>query len=91
MAGPDVRAGEWGDFYLEAIENLQPGITEMIVHLGHDDAELQGITVNHPDYGAAWRQRDYEFFTSPRFARAVQDNHIIVVKWKDLQRLVNQP
>ena len=63
-----------------------PGITEIIVHLGHDDSELQAVTVNHDAYGAAWRQRDYDVVTSPEFAKALKDHNVIVVKWKDLYR-----
>ncbi|MBZ5681837.1 MAG: polysaccharide deacetylase family protein [Acidobacteriia bacterium] len=89
IAGPDVRSEHWKDFYVNAIKDLKPGITEMIVHLGHDDAELQAVTVSHADYGSAWRQRDYDFVTSPEFRKAIQDNHVILVKWKDLQKLVH--
>src|SRR5256885_12587558 len=39
MANPAVHANEWRDFYVNAVKNLKPGLTEMIVHLGHDDAE----------------------------------------------------
>jgi predicted glycoside hydrolase/deacetylase ChbG (UPF0249 family) len=91
IAGPDVLREHWKEFYLNALKDLKPGLTELIVHLGHDDAELQAVTVSHPDYGSAWRQRDYDFVTSPTFKQALQDNHIILVKWKDLQKLVNQP
>ena len=90
MANPSVHADQWKDFYLNAIRNLKPGLTEMIVHLGHDDSELQAITVDHADFGAAWRQRDYDFVTSPEFKAALQENHIVLVKWKDLQKLVAQ-
>lgn len=91
MAGPDVHREQWKLFYLNAVRDLKPGITEMIVHLGHDDAELQAVTMDHPDYGSAWRQRDYDLVTSPEFKKAIQDNHVILVKWKALQKLVNQP
>jgi chitin disaccharide deacetylase len=90
MASPTVRVDQWKEFYLNAVKDLKPGLTEMIVHLGHDGAELQAITVDHPDYGSAWRQRDYNVITSPEFKKALQDNHVILVKWKDLQKLVNQ-
>ncbi len=89
MADPNVRTEQWKEFYLNAIKSLKPGLTEMIVHLGHDDAELQAVTVGHPDYGSAWRQRDYDVVTSPEFKKALQDNHVILIKWKDLQKLVN--
>src|SRR3984957_2854770 len=88
IANPSVDAGNWKDFYLNAIKDLKPGVTEIIVHLGHDDAELEAITVNHPDYGAAWRQRDYEVVTSPEFKHALADNQVILVHWNDLKKLL---
>lgn len=89
MANPTVHSNEWRDFYVNAVKNLKPGLTEMIVHLGHDDAELQSVALDHPDYGSAWRQRDYDFVTSPEFKKALEENHIVLVKWKDLKKLVN--
>jgi len=88
IAGANVSADKWKDFYLDAIRNLKPGLNEIIVHLGHDDAEMQAVMVDHPDYGAAWRQRDFDVVSSPEFKKALQDNHIVLVKWKDLQKLV---
>ncbi len=88
MANPSVRAEAWKDFYSDAIKNLKPGLTEMIVHLGHDDAELQAVMVDHPDYGSAWRQRDYDFVTSAEFRNVLRENSVILVKWKDLQKLL---
>ena len=88
IAGPQVGAANWKTFYSSAIKNLKPGITEMIVHLGHDNAELQAVTVDHPDYGAAWRQRDYDAVTSPEFKQALEENHVILVHWKDLKKLL---
>jgi len=89
IANPTVHANEWRDFYVNAVKNLKPGLTEMIVHLGHDDAELQAVTLDHPDYGSAWRQRDYDVMTSPEFKKVLQENNVILVKWKDLKKLVN--
>jgi hypothetical protein len=88
MANPALHSAEWKDFYLNAVKSLKPGLTEMIVHLGHDDAELQAVMVDHPAYGAAWRQRDYDFVTSPEFKRALQENNVILVKWMDLKKLL---
>ena len=89
IANPTVHANEWRDFYVNAVKNLKPGLTEIIVHLGHDDAELQAVTVDHPGYGSAWRQRDYDAVTSSEFKKALEENHIILVKWKDLKKIVN--
>ncbi len=87
IAGPQIPRDQWKAFYLNAIANLQPGLTEMIVHLGRDDAELQAVTVNHEPYGSAWRQRDYDVVTSPEFRKALTDHHIIVVTWRELHKV----
>ena len=89
IANPMVQTANWKTFYLDAIKNLKPGVTEIIVHLGHDDAELQAVMVDHADYGAAWRQRDYDVLTSPEFKQALEDNHIILVKWRDIKKLLS--
>lgn len=88
IANPSVPSTGWNDFYINAVKNMKPGLTEIIVHLGHDDAELQAVTVDHPDYGAAWRQRDYDFVTSADFKKVLQENKIVLIRWKDLQKLV---
>lgn len=89
MANPAVRSGEWKDFYINAVKNLKPGLTEIIVHLGHDDVELQAVTLDHPDYGSVWRQRDYDFVTSADFKKVLKESHVILVKWNDLKKLLN--
>jgi predicted glycoside hydrolase/deacetylase ChbG (UPF0249 family) len=91
VAGPDVPRDKWKEFYLNAIANLKPGLTEIIVHLGHDDAELQAVTVNHEPYGSAWRQRDYEVVTSVEFQKALKDNGVTLVTWRQLQKAMVQP
>jgi predicted glycoside hydrolase/deacetylase ChbG (UPF0249 family) len=91
VAGQTVPRAKWKAFYLNAVANLKPGLTEIIVHLGHDDAELQAVTVDHEPYGSAWRQRDYDVVTSPAFAKALRDNHVILVRWRDLRALAQQP
>lgn len=55
-------------FYGDAIRNIQPRITEMIVHLAYDDEEMRGVAHAHPDWGAEWRQRDFQFVTRTLFA-----------------------
>ncbi|MHB8653062.1 MAG: polysaccharide deacetylase family protein [Terriglobia bacterium] len=83
-----IQPDHWTESYVAALKAIKPGVHYMIVHLGHDDAELQAITVGHPDYGAAWRQRDFNAVTSPEFKKALQDNHIILIGWKDLKKLM---
>ncbi len=88
IADPSVQAADWKAFYANAIKNLKPGVTEIIVHLGYDDAELQAVMLDHADYGAAWRQRDYDVMTSPEFKKLLEDNHVILIHWSDLKKLL---
>ena len=91
IADRQVPRDQWKEFYLKAIANLKPGLTEIIVHLGHDDSELQAVMVDHEGYGSAWRQRDYDVVNSPEFKKALQDNHVILVTWKELGKLAQLP
>jgi len=89
IAGMNQPRDQWKEFYFGAIKNLKPGLTEMIVHLGHDDAELQAVTVDHEPYGSAWRQRDYDIVTSQAFRQALSDNHVTLVRWRDIQQIMS--
>ena len=91
IAFPDVQPDRWKQFYLDAIANLKPGLTELLVHLGHNDAELRAIMGEHEPYGSSWRQRDYDVVTSPEFRQALADNKVILVTWRELQKLIRQP
>jgi chitin disaccharide deacetylase len=86
--GADVAASGWKDYYVNLIKSLQPGVTEIFVHLAGDDAETQAVTVNHPDWGAAWRQREVEAISSPQFRKALEDNHVILIGWRDIKKLL---
>jgi predicted glycoside hydrolase/deacetylase ChbG (UPF0249 family) len=86
--GPEVPASAWTDYYVNLIRDLQPGVTELRVHLARDDAETQVIMVDHWDWGAAWRQRDLAAVSSPKFREALKDNHVILIGWRDIKKLM---
>ena len=86
--GESVPPSGWTDYYVNLINNLQPGVTEIFVHLALDDAETQAVTVNHPNWGAAWRQREVDAISSLAFRKALEDNHIILIGWRDIKKLL---
>jgi len=88
MAAPPIKSDEWLSYYTHILKTLPPGVSELIVHLAYDDAEMQAVTVDHPDYGSAWRQRDFNVLTSPEFRKALGENHIVLLSWRDLGRLL---
>ena len=84
---PSVTPEGWIKFYTDAIKSLQPGVTEVIIHLAYDDAEMRGATHDHPNWGAAWRQRDFDFFTSDAFRDLLQANQIKLITWREIGKL----
>jgi len=85
---PGVAPQDWAKFYSDAIRKLQPGVTEVVIHLAFDDAEMRGATSDHPNWGAAWRQRDFEFFTSDAFRKLLEENQIKLITWRELGKLI---
>jgi predicted glycoside hydrolase/deacetylase ChbG (UPF0249 family) len=83
---PDVPAQKWADFYLTALKDLEPGVTEFVIHPGFDDEDLRAATRERSTWGAAWRQRDYDFFTSEEFRQALQRENIKLITWRELAR-----
>ena len=82
----DTPKDRWKQFYLDALKNLKPGLTEILFHLGYDDAELKAVTVNKDAYGSGWRQRDYDVVMSPEWKQALKDNKIVLVTWREIQK-----
>jgi predicted glycoside hydrolase/deacetylase ChbG (UPF0249 family) len=85
---PSVAPQDWGRFYSDELRKLEPGVTEIVIHLAYDDAEMRGATSDHPNWGAAWRQRDFDFFTSEAFRKVLQENNIKLITWRDVGKLI---
>lgn len=83
-----VAPNDWAKFYSDALKKLEPGVTEVVIHLAYDDAEMRGATSDHPAWGAAWRQRDFDFFTSDAFRKLLQENQIKLITWRELGKLI---
>jgi predicted glycoside hydrolase/deacetylase ChbG (UPF0249 family) len=84
MATPELAADAWPDFYTGVIDRLGPGLTLVVVHLAFDDPEMAAITKDHPDYGAAWRQRDLDVVTSDLFINHLINADVDVARWSGL-------
>lgn len=87
---PGVADDQWLNTYKNMLQPLGPGVYVLIVHLAHDDDEMQGATSNHPNWGAAWRQRDFDMVSSAAFRQFLQDQRFVLVGWKDLARALPQ-
>jgi len=83
---PSVPPEKWAEFYRAAIRNLQPGVTEFVIHVAFADEEMTAATRERDTWGAAWRQRDFDFFTSPEFRQLLAQQKIQRVNWRELAR-----
>jgi hypothetical protein len=83
---PEIPSKKWAEFYLIALKNLKPGVTEFVIHPGYDNDELRAATRERSTWGSAWRQRDYDFFTSDQFREILAQQQIKLITWRDLAR-----
>ena len=83
---PGIEAKDWVSWYENRLSHVGPGLYEVILHLAYDDEEMRGATFDHPDWGAAWRQRDLDMVKSPEFQKFLKDQGFILVGWKDLAK-----
>jgi predicted glycoside hydrolase/deacetylase ChbG (UPF0249 family) len=86
LEAPGAPMAEWPAAYEKLLTPLPPGVYELIVHLAYDDDEMRGATWDHPNWGAAWRQADFDLVKSQRFRDFLRAQGFTLVKWKDLGR-----
>lgn len=85
MAQPiDFKSG-MSKYYATIIKTLQPGLSCILLHAAYDNPEMQAVTIDHPDYGAAWRQADFNFFTSAECRNLLQQQNVKVITWKEIR------
>lgn len=83
---PGIAPEKWNEFYKTALKNLSPGVTEFVIHLAFADDEMKAATRERDTWGAAWRQRDFDFFASPEFRQLLREQNIQLITWRELAR-----
>ncbi len=86
--GSNVPYTSWTQSYIDMLDQMVPGLNEIVVHLGYDNAELQAMMINHPDFGAKWRQNDLNAMNNPGFKKALKDKNIHLVNWGTIKNLI---
>lgn len=81
---PDFKSGMPG-YYASVFKEVQPGVSIILLHAAYNDKEMQAITVDHPEWGAAWRQADYDFFTSDECKKLLAENNITLLTWREIR------
>jgi hypothetical protein len=65
--------------YVEAVKQSPIGVSQIIIHPGFDDEELQEITATSPS-----RYHDFSIFTNSNMKQIINDNEIKLIGWKVL-------
>lgn len=85
IANPEDFKKGMPAFYKGVLDSVKSGLTVLIIHTAYDDKEMRSVTIDHPDYGAAWRQADYNFFTSEACKKLLKDKNIKVITWREIR------
>jgi len=86
MMYADDSTKSWSEAYGEMFAAMGPGLNQLIVHLAIDDTEMLAVTVNHPDFGSAWRQKDLDFVTGKEFRDLLEAHDIKLVSWDQVRQ-----
>ena len=84
-AGPQDFQSGMAAYYEKVFRELPVGISSLLIHLAYDDEEMQAVTIDHPNWGAAWRQADFDFFTSDSCREILEEESIQLVTWREIR------
>ncbi|MGZ5134873.1 MAG: polysaccharide deacetylase family protein, partial [Flavitalea sp.] len=84
----NLSPDKWNQAYYQFIQQLSPGLNEILVHLAYDNEEMQAIAIDHPDFGSQWRQRDYNFVVSEELKALLKKTNTYLVTWRDVQKIL---
>jgi hypothetical protein len=83
---PGVATERWVNAYENILRPLPPGVYQLIVHLAYANEEMQAATYDHADWGAQWRQNDFDMVKNPEFRKFLNDQGFVLVSWRDLAK-----
>ena len=69
-------------FYDQLIDNLDGGVSLILIHPAIRSSETEEITLDHPNFGASWRTVDAEYFTSEHCKKKLEENSIELIDFK---------
>lgn len=87
-ASPDDYKNGMDKYYEKVLTQLEPGVNVLLIHTAYDNEEMKALTIDHPMWGADWRQKDFDFFTSNKCKRILKDQNIKLITWRYIQSVI---
>ena len=81
IAIANTTTDKWKNLYNYNLRHLKPGLNELIFHLAFNSDEMKAIVAGVTDYGAEWRQKDYDYATSNEFKEQLKKEGVYLVTW----------
>jgi chitin disaccharide deacetylase len=75
-------------FYADALDSVQEGLTVILIHPAFDNQDMKDITIDHPNFGSAWRQIDFDFFTSELCKMKIAENNLTLITWREIKNIL---
>ena len=87
IATPRLVKKGFPNYYRHVLQSLSPGLNCLLVHPAFDDKEMKLITKGSTDYNSAWRQADFDFFTSDECRSIIHKSGIHLITWKQIKEI----
>ena len=84
-AEPDSNVSELSDYYSGVLKSLKPGLNTILVHTAFNNKEMKTIAGQMINYGAEWRQSDFDFFTGNECRQLIKNENIHLVTWREIR------
>ncbi|MDA9015870.1 polysaccharide deacetylase family protein [Flavobacteriaceae bacterium] len=71
------------NFYDQLLDNLEEGVSLILIHPALPSDEMKQITIDHPNFGARWRAIDADYFTSKHCQKKLEENAIELIDFRN--------
>ena len=88
MAFPENYQDGMEEFYSNTLRSLSAGVNVLLFHCAYENDEMRAVANDHPNYGAHWRQLDFDFFTSDACRNILKEENIQLITWREISALL---
>ena len=74
-------------FYDRLLTGLPAGVSMVLIHPALKSEQMEQMTLDHHNFGAAWRSEEAAYFSSEECKEKLAKNKIELVHWKRSQVL----